>query len=223
MPAIKDLSATVLPIELYFDDTFLSHATAFVWRRHNTNFLVTTWHNVTGRSPIDDRILHPQAAVPNNFRLFAFSPENIANRFIKIFDLYLDGTAAWYEHPQHGRSVDVVAFALAPTSEFKLFPLNELPMHETTLEVSRDVFILGYPFRPTAGNFWTPIWKRGSVASEPEIDWDGLPFLYVDSATKAGMSGAPVIFHERIAPAAGSLSVSTQPMTSLVGVRGASG
>lgn len=218
MPTINDLSATALPIELYFDDTYLGHATAFVWRRHNLDFLITTWHNVSGRSPIDDQPLHSKAAIPNNFRLFAFSQESLSNRFIKTFDLYENGQAMWYVHPEHGKAVDVVAFALAPTEEFRLFPLNEFSLCDTALEVSQDAFILGYPFPPTAGHFWTPIWKRGSVASEPNIDWDGMPLLYLDSATGPGMSGAPVVTRDRIAPAGNDLNISAQPMTRFVGV-----
>ena len=37
-----------------------------------------------------------------------------------------------------------------------------------------------------------PIWKRGSLASEPDFDQRGLPLLYIDTATRPGMSGSPV-------------------------------
>jgi len=37
------------------------------------------------------------------------------------------------------------------------------------------------------------IWKRGSVATLPDRDIDGLPKLLIDTATRKGMSGSPVI------------------------------
>jgi hypothetical protein len=58
--------------------------------------------------------------------------------------------------------------------------------------VGDDVFILGYPFNIT-GESELPIWKRGTIATEPGIDLDGLPKMYIDTATRSGMSGAPVI------------------------------
>ena len=43
-----------------------------------------------------------------------------------------------------------------------------------------------------SGGAHFPIWKRGSIATEPDIDLDGLPKLFVDTASREGMSGAPV-------------------------------
>jgi hypothetical protein len=39
----------------------------------------------------------------------------------------------------------------------------------------------------------TPIWKRGSVASEPDYNWRDKPAFLIDTATREGMSGSPVI------------------------------
>jgi hypothetical protein len=61
---------------------------------------------------------------------------------------------------------------------------------EVGLEVcaGMDCFILGFP-ENLIGAANTPIWKRASIASEP---YQQFPY-YVDSATRKGMSGAPVI------------------------------
>ena len=59
------------------------------------------------------------------------------------------------------------------------------------MAVGIDAFIIGYPFGISTGSF--PIWKRASIASEPEIPIDGWPYFLVDSASREGMSGAPVI------------------------------
>jgi hypothetical protein len=60
------------------------------------------------------------------------------------------------------------------------------------LKVSRDVYVLGYP-KGISGSGGFPIWKRASIATEPAIQLDGLPKILVDTATREGMSGAPVV------------------------------
>jgi hypothetical protein len=56
-------------------------------------------------------------------------------------------------------------------------------------EAGLDCFILGHPEGIT-GPVFTPVWKRGSIATEPHPNQ---PTFLVDSATRQGMSGSPVI------------------------------
>ena len=105
----------------------------------------------------------------------------------------------WFEHNRFGKMVDLVAFEMvdhqsehlvnkaANSEELKLFALNLRP--------GMDVFILGFP-RGMTGGARFPVWKRGSLASEPDFDIDGVPKMYVDTATREGMSGAPVYAQE---------------------------
>jgi hypothetical protein len=63
--------------------------------------------------------------------------------------------------------------------------------------VGAEVFVLGYP-NGIATNGLFPIWKRGSIASEPQgsIRFAGLEYdnaFYIDALTKSGMSGSPVV------------------------------
>lgn len=60
------------------------------------------------------------------------------------------------------------------------------------LEIAQDVFVVGYP-QAITGGFGTPIWKRGSVASEPALPFRDLPGFLIDSATRPGLSGSPVV------------------------------
>jgi hypothetical protein len=60
------------------------------------------------------------------------------------------------------------------------------------------VFILGFPKGISQGAF--PIWKRGSIATEPLYGvttiWakSGAPVILVDALTNDGMSGSPVLY-----------------------------
>lgn len=59
------------------------------------------------------------------------------------------------------------------------------------LQIGADVFVLGYPFDFGARGY--PIWKRGSIASEPDVLDATPPVILIDSASRKGMSGSPVI------------------------------
>jgi hypothetical protein len=58
--------------------------------------------------------------------------------------------------------------------------------------VSSDIFVLGYPLGIMKTTL-LPVWKRGSVATELDFDVNDLPCFVIDTATREGMSGAPVI------------------------------
>jgi hypothetical protein len=55
-------------------------------------------------------------------------------------------------------------------------------------------FILGYPFGNAPPAF--PVWKRGSIASEPDLVWMTTGYYLVDTASRPGMSGSPVILRD---------------------------
>jgi hypothetical protein len=54
-----------------------------------------------------------------------------------------------------------------------------------------DVFVLGFPFG--IGPWGGPNWKRGSIASEPKILNPEEPYFLLDTASRPGMSGSPII------------------------------
>lgn len=59
------------------------------------------------------------------------------------------------------------------------------------IQIGMDVFILGYPFG--IGYEGLPVWKRGSIASEPQVLDPRHPYVLIDTASRPGMSGSPVI------------------------------
>src|ERR1700722_88193 len=101
----------------------------------------------------------------------------------------------WFEHPEHGRSVDVVALPLSASlaKKYRLLPINKLDF-DTAFGplVADEAFVVGYPFADLSIGIF-PIWKRASIASEPGVDLDKLPKMLIDTATRPGFSGSPVI------------------------------
>jgi hypothetical protein len=114
--------------------------------------------------------------------------------------LYLDDECTrpgWFIHPIHSYDVDVVTLPIMRKDEvppqIDLWPINKYEFGvNIPPQAGDDIFILGYPYNITGGGE-LPIWKRGSIATEPFVNLDGLPKMLVDTASRSGMSGSPAI------------------------------
>lgn len=203
---IHPLSLCTYYLKIYPPDTdnLLSTATGFVYEYDNYFYLITNGHNVTRMNPETNERISTSIAIPARFDTVVRrkDPENIKAVYsedVKI-DLYEDIECLkpkWYVHPQFEYNVDVVAISICSKSELpngvNLYPINKLDFDDNfEIEVGDDLYILGYPYNLNGGK-GLPIWKRGTVATEPYFDLDNLPKFMIDSATKSGMSGSPVI------------------------------
>lgn len=178
--------------------------TGFFWRHEGKTFLITNWHNVSGKNPFDFELLDPTTAfVPAKFQIFL--PRAVGNessfaplgRVAHEVTLYADfNEPLWLEHPEFERlRVDVVAIPLDGVNLSAEFHVNAHQSLELFNLVGADVFVVGYPFKNYTG-IALPIWKRGSFATEPIWPIDGKPMFLIDAATRPGMSGAPIFRHQ---------------------------
>jgi hypothetical protein len=92
-----------------------------------------------------------------------------------------------------------------------LYPLNVLANAKLRIEVGMDVFILGYPFKIEPPAY--PVWKRGSIASEPQLARLTTDYVLVDTASRPGMSGARSSMVEP-----GFVAVMDTPINKFIGV-----
>lgn len=97
----------------------------------------------------------------------------------------------------------------------------DLKLADTDLKVgpSDSVNVVGFPFGETqAGGL--AIWKIGTVASDPDIDFFGHPVFLIDATTRPGMSGSPV--YERrfgqIVSSSGNMEVVPEMRTRFLGI-----
>lgn len=177
----------------------------FFWRRDGGIlsrrkgwFLITNWHNVTGLNADTGKGMSD--FIPNRLCVTARCAVRregaitVVQAFNAEFDLYDGEMPRWIEHPL-GRAVDCVAVPI-DVSVFENFSqkaLNDYDFQADLLPlVGMECFVVGYPLG-LKGRVSTPIWKRGSIATEPELDHDKLPLVLIDTATRQGMSGSPVI------------------------------
>jgi hypothetical protein len=193
---IHPLSWSSLKIDMYLDDDYVACGTCFIKRdAKGENFIITNWHNVTGYHPEKKTPLSESGVIPNNIRIAVHSAERSGKWIQMTVSLYDDenGLPTWYEHPVHKSKVDVIAIPIEEHESVTLYAIDDFHFDEIYKPgIAEDVFIMGFPRGITSmGNF--PIWKRGSIATDLDLDIDGLPKLLIDSATREGLSGSPVI------------------------------
>ena len=192
-----------------------SAASAFFFEMGDSWFLITNWHVVTGRDfltgePVVTPFIEPlrltaklsSYAVGDRARgAFGIAPQDVP--------LYRGEYPVWLEHPELGRLCDVVAIPMARPSSCPVFmhnAANRISDANIPLEPGSSVFVIGFP-RALSVGFGLPLWKSGYVASEPHYDvsiggelsdYGGpvsgtpIPAFFIDSQTRAGMSGSPV-------------------------------
>ncbi|MEZ8231835.1 serine protease [Vibrio splendidus] len=194
---INPLSISSVFIEMKYNDEVLGVGTAFYYKKDDKLYLLSNWHNYSGRNPETKRPIHSQAALPNQIKVYSYK---VLGESIELNEQTYplqdeNGDSLWYEHGELGSKVDVAALPI--NIDFEVLDINEAineidPYDNRALEIGENLFVLGYPFGISGGSYF-PIWKSASIASEPEIDCDSLPLFYIDTATREGMSGSPVV------------------------------
>jgi hypothetical protein len=182
----------------------LGDATGFFCAYRGHTFLVTNWHVVSGRHYQTNLPLHHSRALPGVLKVHA----HIANQTITPFTpptsstvfqfslLNQAGSGCWLEHPLFGSNVDVIAIEVNSRISdcakiFRIDLESELD-NDAHLQVMDQAFVTGYPLSASTTPNSLPIYKSGTIASEPRV-FDSEPRIYIDGKTKTGMSGSPVM------------------------------
>lgn len=199
----QEISLCALKLDMYWEEERLAGGTAFFYELDSRLFLVTNWHNVTGRNPDTGKPIRDDAGLPD--RVAVGIPGVTSEGGIEFFEvakmLYSDEDrlrATWWEHPSHLQRVDLAVIPFGSRLDFhtelntRVVAVSDqvVSTPEVGASAGQDVFTLGFPRLIDGGGLG--IWKRGSIATEPSFDLDKLPKIFIDSATREGMSGSPV-------------------------------
>lgn len=199
---IDYFSTCSLKLELFFDDHLLSVATGFFYRGPNAPALVTNWHVLAGRHPTTGQPLDKNGAIPNSIR-FWFHTSKLGDTFHgPKMPLYKDsGLPFWLQHNEKGQDIDVALIPFLPDFEITIddekldivfYCVNDRNSSVVlNHRVGADAFVVGFPLGLSVQDIF-PIWKRASIASEPEVSIASLPLFLIDTTTRPGMSGSPV-------------------------------
>ena len=186
----------------------IASASAFFYESEdNRTFLVTNWHNVSGRNFVTGAPNQQDTGVPRfPTRVSAkivsdtgsIDADGSAVLDVRGTDLPLydeDYTPVWLEHPTTGPLCDVVALPMErPTSASPAFhrPANTVSPLRIPVRPGNTVFIIGYPHGITVSK-GLPVWKSGYIASEPHFPvtlQEARPLrvaaFFIDSADQEG-------------------------------------
>lgn len=193
---IDEYSIMSVHIEMYIDgaENSIGTGTGFTVQNGTQNYLITNWHIVTGRNPNTKESLNGPCD-PDVIKVWFFTL-TIGKWLLKTIRLRDElGNKLWIEHPM-GSYFDVVAIPFVPSDDIYIKNLDlETAKIPLKMYPSREVSIIGYPSVLSAGGKF-PIWKKGHVASEMDLDFETKPVFLIDATTRSGMSGSPVVLRE---------------------------
>ena len=205
----------------------MAAATGFVVERESVYYLITSWHVVSGRRSDNGQPLASHGGLPDKIEIWHNHIGSVSLiTWVPTTELLIDSSSAprWLEHPRFGRRVDAVALSLAITSGISFMPysLDDGSSGTSVLvaDVPDSVNIIGFPFGEAAAGR-IAIWARGSIATDMEIDYSGLPCFLIDSRTRQGQSGSPVVVYKGLSETGrmsnGSIVFGTGIMSRLLG------
>lgn len=178
---------------IYFDDIYLGSATSFCYLYLGLKFLITNYHVVTGKNAFTNELLDKKhGAIPNRLVIEYY---NRSNNLMTFEIPICENSFLNLSYKNNGKICHYDIVAIKIDDELDILPINGFDYYpkDLLIGVTDSVFVLGFPKSIHVSN--TPIWKLASIASEPSIDVNNLPIFYIDTATKEGMSGSPVIIY----------------------------
>lgn len=194
------LSLCTTRVTLRKDENALSSATGFFYQiptgvpgYNNIVFLVTAYHALAMHAPAEN--------VPNQGNMVDFwlhtSPDELGALKKCTLPLYTKKGQPTWLHSQAFAQADI-AMLPVPTQFLEGGRESTSLGHDWVeeplkLSVATNVAIVGYPYGLCDETHGLPLWKTGTIASEPYVDFQGQPSFLVDVAAFAGMSGAPVV------------------------------
>ena len=189
------LSGVSRYIRMYFGQTLLASGTCFFAMSSDGPVLVTNRHNFTGRNNITGKTLHKQCAIPNHAVVTLHGPKEV-HYHIDLVDHENPDAPSWVEHPTLGAKADIVALPVKEVTNI-IGETNSVSLDAVSSQrswhrwdVGSELQVIRYPFGQIGGPF--PIWSKGFIASEPDVDIASLPIFLIDCKTRAGQSGSPV-------------------------------
>lgn len=172
----------------------IGNGTGFIYfhTEMNAHFLITNYHVLTARNPKNPGMLledYPDSPDELKWNLFKKDTMEILTGSVALLE---NENIKWIEHPMREQGVDIAAVKIRFPDDALIFSQDMLGLvDDIELEVGAELFIVGYPYGIAAGDIF-PLWKRGTIASEPLIKPNNLSIFYIDATTMPGMSGSPV-------------------------------
>ncbi len=189
----KKESLQSLYLEVFFGTKLIGNATGFIIKSKTQYYLITNWHVVTGKNPDTQNWLPGITTSPNKITIKHLGNPMLGQFAVKTETLMYGFDTLYKQFKIENKLVDAVAIPLKDTTDISIFPVNYSNTYESiNLSPTENVFVVGFPSGFSLSGL--PVWKSGTIASEPEINPEVKPIIYIDANGIGGMSGSPVYF-----------------------------
>ncbi|MFW7211141.1 S1 family peptidase [Enterobacter sp. BNK-32] len=196
---ISKISLFSLNLCLSKNGIVIGSGTGFFYEHEKDYFLITNYHVFTGREPKNPECLlegYPDSPDRISFDIPYFDGQEhgvAANIHINI-----DEDSVFIEHKDRNKGIDLVALKIDIRESQRCAITTQKDIElvdDIAVDVTSNLFIVGYPWgQSVSPNL--PIWKKGTIASEPQLISEGIQKIYIDTFTNPGMSGSPVFASE---------------------------
>lgn len=99
---IDPYSVAARQLQMRFNDLRVSLGTCCFWSRKSKTYLVTNWHNLSGKNALSNKHLSKTAVEPNIIEFSGFFNRELNVPKVIEVPLYFDGKRRWLEHPKFG-------------------------------------------------------------------------------------------------------------------------
>ncbi|MEP3637291.1 MAG: trypsin-like peptidase domain-containing protein [Paracoccaceae bacterium] len=194
-------------IETYVLETqaFLTSGTCWFGQKGGRTYLISNYHVLKGRLVANDKPHHPSAGLPGMYKVHCWLTKPISTtangeRQLQTMGMTMklmtdDVVILWNETLRSDVAAIDISDQLKDRSagyDLETWDLDSLSSPQKPLEVTNDLFIVGFPQTELSRSTNSPIYKSATIASEPETTHSAGYFL-ADGKTKSGMSGSPVL------------------------------
>ena len=193
----------------------ISLGTAFFYEADGENFIITNWHNVTGKDPFAGQQIHREGRTPTFMKAkwpvitIEQDGTEMAHFAAQGIEIENDRGPLWFEHPEFGSLCDVVAIPSVRPADWPSHVhaaanrIDETPIH---VDPGLKIIVIGFPHGMSTGP-GLPLMKTGALSSMPgyNVNMGGefsdvggmkggvsLPLWLTDVHTVPGMSGSPI-------------------------------
>jgi len=193
------ISLFPLNISLLKNEIMIGSGTGFLYEYEEDIYLITNYHVLTCREPKKPECLLPgYRDSPDRIHCLIPQFDEGSHHIAGELSLEIDDNFTFYEHKDRSKGVDIVAIKIEIDDEQRSIITTQHDIclvEDIAVGVTSSLFIAGYPWGFSAEPS-LPIWKKGTIASEPNFFSDGIPKIYIDTFSNPGMSGSPVFASE---------------------------
>ncbi|MFY0609999.1 MAG: trypsin-like peptidase domain-containing protein [Hyphomicrobiaceae bacterium] len=188
--SVEPILLTAARIGTFENDTSLTNASGFFFKRDERLFVVTSRHVVIDK---------PSRHYPNRIEIEIHTdPTDMTKSVGYSIPLYRDGKSLWRQGKDSAGEIDVAVIevdraALPKSAVYRAYTSDHLIGKLGQVHVGSSLLVVGFPlgFHDTLHHM--PVVRHAVIASSFGMRFQGEGFFLTDARTHRGTSGAPVV------------------------------